>query len=58
MAGAFYRVRVSANKKVRYKKANMGHLMSGKNGSRKRSLRRAATLKGPMRARILRAMQA
>jgi len=56
--GLVKRVRVSATGKPRYKKSNAGHLMSGKNGGRRRSLRSPGFMKGPMRKRVLRAMQA
>ena len=46
------RVKVSARGKVRYKRANAGHLMSGKSGNRCRSMRRPSTLKGVLAARI------
>lgn len=47
------RVKVSARGKIKYKKANSGHLMSGKRGNRRRSLRKPAILKGPMSQRML-----
>lgn len=37
--GLAKRVRVTASGKVKYRKSNMGHLMSGKSGDRKRKLR-------------------
>lgn len=43
--GLAKRVKITATGKVRYKKANSGHLMSGKSGGRCRSLRKAAILK-------------
>lgn len=39
------RVRVTAKGKIRYKRANAGHLMSGKSGNRCRNMRRPAILK-------------
>ena len=39
------RFKITANGKVRHKRANTGHLMSGKSGNRCRSLRKPATLK-------------
>ena len=36
------RVKVTAKGKVRHKKAFAGHLMSGKNGKRRRSLKKAS----------------
>ncbi len=53
------RVRISAGGKVKYKKSNMGHLMSGKSGSRRRRLRKAGTLANKaLAAKIIRAVQA
>ena len=46
------RVRVTARGKVKHKRANAGHLMSGKSGKRRRSLRRPAALKPAFRARL------
>lgn len=43
--GSKKRVKISANGKVRHKRANAGHLMSGKSGGRCRSMRRPSTLK-------------
>ena len=39
------RVRVTAKGKIRYKRANAGHLMSGKSGNRCRAMRRPTILK-------------
>ena len=39
------RVRITATGKVRHRRSNTGHLMSGKSGNRCRSLRRPALLK-------------
>lgn len=39
--GLAKRVKVSARGKVMHKKINAGHLMSGKNGKRRRRLRQA-----------------
>ena len=39
------RFKITANGKVRHKRANTGHLMSGKSGNRCRSLRKPAMLK-------------
>ncbi|QDV92312.1 50S ribosomal protein L35 [Phycisphaerae bacterium RAS2] len=36
--GLAKRVKVTASGKVKYRKANMGHLMSGKGGNRRRRL--------------------
>lgn len=41
--GLAKRVRVTAGGKVKYKKSNAGHLMSGKSGNRKRTLRKDGT---------------
>ena len=40
------RVRVTAKGKVRHKRPNAGHLMSGKSGNRCRNLRKPGLLKG------------
>lgn len=50
------RVRVTASGKLRHKRANSGHLMSGKNGSRCRSLRKTTILKNAMSVRMKRAL--
>ncbi len=46
------RVKVTANGKVKHKRANSNHLMSGKSGNRCRSLRRPGGLKKAFRNRI------
>ena len=46
------RVRLTANGKVKHKRANTGHLMSGKSGDRRRGLRRPGILKPPFEKRI------
>ena len=46
------RVRVSANGKLRHKRSNSGHLMSGKSGNRCRNLRKRGTLKPAMAERM------
>ncbi len=46
------RFRVSAKGKVRHKRSNAGHLMSGKSGDRCRAMRRPAALKGAVGKRI------
>jgi large subunit ribosomal protein L35 len=57
--GLAKRVKITANGKVKYRKANMGHLMSGKSGDRKRSLRSKGILNNPKLGRkIIRALQA
>ncbi len=43
--GSKKRIKITANGKVRHKRANSGHLMSGKSGGRCRSLRKPTTLK-------------
>ncbi len=50
--GAKKRFRVTANGKVTHKRANAGHLMSGKNGNKCRGLRKARVLKPAFRERI------
>ena len=40
------RVKITATGKVRYKSRNAGHLMSGKSGNRRRSLRKPCLLTG------------
>jgi large subunit ribosomal protein L35 len=50
--GLAKRFKVTANGKVKYKKSFAGHLMSGKSGSRKRHLRRAAFVGGAVAAHI------
>lgn len=57
--GLAKRVKVTGSGKVKYKKSNMGHLMSGKSGDRKRSLRSAGILNNPkLTKKIVRALQA
>lgn len=46
------RVKVTATGKIKYKRANSGHLMSGKSGNRCRAMRKASTLKGAVQRRI------
>ncbi len=46
------RFKITARGKVRHKRANAGHLMSGKSGNRCRSLRRPATMKSAFRNRL------
>lgn len=50
------RVKVSANKKVQYKRAFAGHLMSSKSGRRKQRLRRPATVQGKIADNVLEAL--
>lgn len=49
------RMRVTANGKVRHKRANGSHLMSTKNGSRVRKLRRPVILKSS-RTKLIKTM--
>jgi large subunit ribosomal protein L35 len=57
--GLAKRVRVSPRGKVKYKRSNAGHLMSGKSGNRCRRLRKKGTLANqPMVRKIIRAVQA
>lgn len=57
--GLAKRVKVTANGKIKYRKSNMGHLMSGKSGDRKRSLRQGGLLNNPkLTKKIVRALQA
>lgn len=46
------RVRITAKGKVRHKRANAAHLMSGKSGNRCRSLRKPSTLDSAFEARM------
>jgi large subunit ribosomal protein L35 len=56
--GLAKRVRVSASGKVRHKKINAGHLMSGKTGARKRRLRQTATMYDVLAKKARRALLA
>lgn len=51
------RVRVSARGKIKYRKSFSGHLMSGKSGSRRRSLRQPGFIQEPYASKLLRALQ-
>jgi large subunit ribosomal protein L35 len=42
--GLAKRVKVTSSGKVKYRKSNMGHLMSGKGGARRRRLTRKGVL--------------
>lgn len=56
--GLAKRVKVSARGKVRYKRSFSGHLMSGKDGNRRRRLRKSSELANkPLAARTRRALQ-
>jgi large subunit ribosomal protein L35 len=46
------RVRITATGKVKYKRANSGHLMSGKSGNRCRSMRKPAILNAKVKDRM------
>ena len=50
--GSTKRFRVTAKGKVRHRKPNAGHLMSGKSGDRRRDLRKPAYLKGKIAQRV------
>ena len=55
--GVAKRFKVSAGGKVKYKKANAGHLMSGKGGARRRRLAQKGLLANkPLSKRIVRAL--
>lgn len=46
------RIRVSANGKVKHRRANTGHLMSSKSSNRRRSMRQRSVLKPAMAMRL------
>ena len=46
------RIRVTATGKIKYKRANAGHLMSAKSGNRCRRLRQHRVLEGTIRHRM------
>lgn len=54
--GILKRVRLTAKGKVRHKKSNTGHLMSGKSGSRCRKLRQPAMFARAFEKRMKRAL--
>lgn len=57
--GLAKRVRVTASGKIKYKKSNAGHLMSGKSGNRKRRLRKDGTFaNAKVVKKTIRALQA
>ena len=57
--GLAKRVRLTATGKLRYKKSNTGHLMSHKDGSRCRRLRKDSMLNNPkLAAKARRALMA
>ena len=55
--GVKKRLRLSAKGKVRHKRPNAGHLMSGKSGNRCRALRKTRTLEGAVAKRIKTALR-
>ena len=55
--GVAKRVRVTAKGKVRYKSSFAGHLMSGKSGNRKRTLRKPRLIEGAMAKRLKEALK-
>ncbi len=54
--GVLKRVKISAGGKLRYNKANAGHLMSGKAGKRRRRLRKRVVLANPALAARMKRM--
>ncbi len=52
------RVKITAKGKIVHRRVNTGHLMSGKSGNRRRSLRRPGVLKGAITKRIKAALSA
>jgi len=50
------RVKVTARGKIKYKRANSGHLMSGKSGKRCRHMRKQATMGGAIPRRLILAL--
>ncbi len=54
--GTKKRVRVTASGKIKHRRSNTGHLMSGKSGKRRRSLRQRGVLKSSFAKRMLRAL--
>ena len=50
--GAKKRIRVTAKGKIRYKRANAGHLMSGKSGKRCRAMRKPGLLSGAIEKNV------
>jgi large subunit ribosomal protein L35 len=50
------RIRITATGKVKYKRANAGHLMSSKSGNRCRVLRKPRVLEGTVRRAICEAV--
>ena len=54
--GTKNRVKITAKGKVIHKRANAGHLMSGKSGKRCRAMRRPGVLKRAFRDRLKNAL--
>jgi large subunit ribosomal protein L35 len=54
--GLTKRVKVTANGKIKRKRAGAGHLMSVKNGKRRRNLRRAGQVAKSEAQRVLKAL--
>ncbi len=50
------RVRISARGKVKYRRANTGHLMSSKSGNRRRSLRKKGVMNSAIGDRMREAL--
>jgi len=50
------RVKITANGKVKHKRAGSGHLMSGKNGNRCRGLRKPGIFQSAFRERLKEAL--
>ena len=50
--GTKKRVRVTANGRIKHKRANAGHLMSGKSGKRCRGLRQSRVLKSAFERKL------
>ena len=55
--GVLDRVRVTARGKVKYKRTNAGHLMSGKSGRRRRRFRRDKIMSNTMAKKTLEAIR-
>ncbi|UCG33528.1 MAG: 50S ribosomal protein L35 [Phycisphaerales bacterium] len=55
--GALKRVQVTARGKVKHKRTNAGHLMSGKQSRRRRRFRRDKIMSNTMAKKVLEAMR-
>lgn len=55
--GTKKRVRLTASGKIKHRRANTGHLMSGKSGKRRRSLRQRGVLKNTFAVRLREALR-